>query len=212
VFPLRRERTHASAVPESTQRRLPSRQPRWVRAPRRSACADTEDGLETRQSEAYRQRDGPGPRNATAGAGPTTRPVSHDAPRVPQRAARMSQPRECHKGREPWPEDRPPAGITSPRSGRTARCGMPASAVRRGFRDTPPGGYYKPSPPSRPHDTARVPTSVRAVSLTACRWRVRQTPPTATAGHAAGLVPQCPGSGPGKASRSDAYPAGRWPL
>jgi len=145
-------------------------------------------------------------------AGPTRRRGSHKAPRVPQRAAGMPQPRACHKRREPWPEDRPPAGTTSPRSDRTTRRGIPASAMRRGLRDTPPGGYYKRPLPSRPHDTARVPTSVRVVSLTACRWRVRQAPPTATAGHAAGLVPQCPGSGPGNASRSDAYPAGRWPL
>jgi hypothetical protein len=45
-----------------------------------------------------------------------------------------------------------------------------------------------------------------------CVPRRAAGPTTATAGHAAGLVPQCPGSGPGNASRSDAYPAGRWPL
>ena len=61
---------------------------------------------------------------------------SHKAPRVPQRAAGMPQPRACHKRREPWPEDRPPAGTTSPRSDRTTRRGIPASAMRRGLRDS----------------------------------------------------------------------------
>ena len=82
---------------------------------------------------------------------------SHKAPRVPQRAAGMPQPWACHKRREPLPEDRPPAGTTSPRSDRTTRRGIPASAMRRGLRDTPPGGYYKRPLPSRPHDTARFP-------------------------------------------------------
>jgi hypothetical protein len=211
VFPLRRERTHASAVPESTQRRLPSRQPRWVRARGRSACADTEDGLETRQSKAYRQRDGPGPRNATAGAGPTRRRVSHDAPRVPQRAAGMPQPRACHKRREPWPEDRPPAGTTSPRSGRTARCGIPASAMRRGLRDTQLGGYTTPLP-SRPHDTAwvshkRASRESDGVPL-ACTANAADRD-RGTRRRAGTTVPRL---GTGNASRSEAYPAGRWPL
>jgi hypothetical protein len=105
--------------------------------------------------------------------------------RVPQRAAGMSQ------SREPWPEDTPPARTQVPGADRTTRRGMPASAVRRGLRDPPPGRYCKRPLPSRPHDTARVPTRVRAVSLTACRWRVRHTPPAVTAGHAARLVPQC---------------------
>jgi hypothetical protein len=74
VFPLRRERTQPSAVTDSTKRRLPSRQPRWVRALGRSACAE-----HPRWS-----------RNETVRGSPTTwrvRATNATAARVPQRGA-----------------------------------------------------------------------------------------------------------------------------
>ena len=153
-------------------------------SPGKRACADTDGGLETRQSEARWQ--------------------TRRLPASKRDGGRGScnAPRACHKAASRGLRTRRRRVPQVPGADRTTRRGMPASAVRRGLRDTPPGGYCKRPLPSRPHDTARVPTSVRAVSLTACRWRVRHTPPTATAGHAAGLVPQCPGSGPGNASRA----------
>jgi hypothetical protein len=76
----------------------------------------------------------------------------------------------CHKAASRGPRTRRRRVPQVPGADRTTRRGMPASAVRRGLRDTPPGWYYKRPLLSRPHDTARVPTSVRAVSLTAHRW------------------------------------------
>jgi hypothetical protein len=96
------------------------------------------DGLETRQSEARWQ---------TRRLRPQTR----------RRARSCNAPRVCHKSRESWPEDTPPRVSQVPGADRTTRRGMSASAVRRGLRDTPPGGYYKRPLPSRPHDTARFP-------------------------------------------------------
>jgi hypothetical protein len=171
VFPLRRERTHPSAVTDSTKRRLPSRQPRWVRAPGWSACADTHDGLEKRQSEAHWQYDGPGPQTRRRA-------------RVPQRAAGTSQtPRAVGR--------RPAAGYPG-NAARRGPHGVLLTCTRICREPRPPGHAAGPVPQS---PWARDPATHRAAVPTQRGAGPANAPARAPTNAPLGVSQTLPGAG-----------------
>jgi hypothetical protein len=174
VFPLRRERTHPSAVTDSTKRRLPSRQPRWVRAPGR-VLAPTPVMVSKRDSQRHAGKREEAPAsNAPAGAAPTTRRGMSPTPRAmarrpaarPVRArpgfrrrGRLSQKRREARTRRLADTASPPAP--------TARHAADALPNREAWAEgAPPGGYCS-APGSGPRATPRTadthPSGARAL-------------------------------------------------